>query len=366
MKFHHIVVAGSLAVLAWLLSSFANEGKAPAPAPKRADPAVFVLHDVRVFDGERTWPKASVLVRDGRVEAIAAQVVVPGGAHVIDGKGRTLLPGLIDAHTHTWGTARRDALRFGVTTELDMFTDWRQLAKAREERNSLAATDHADLWSAGTLATVAGGHGTEFGMPIPTLSSRATRAIVAIWKNGHRVDRSLDAGASMAAAPAGPVSDFDGTALNAARGMKWMPTSDRMMGGASSSALSRIAGGAQESAGAMRIRGAISPGSAWPWAGAMLNLGTVTFEPVNASRWKEVVFQARGDGREYTLMLFSGVEQQAPPSMLRFRPGRDWTTVRLPLAGFAGADLARLRAVEVMAGMPEGEFQLDVDSVEIR
>ena len=31
--------------------------------------------------------------------------------------------------------------------------------------------DRADLLSAGTLATAPGGHGTQFGMPIPTLTS---------------------------------------------------------------------------------------------------------------------------------------------------------------------------------------------------
>jgi hypothetical protein len=200
----------------------------------------------------------------------------------------------------------------------------------------------------------------------PTVNIDATRAIVEIWKNGRRVDRSTAAGKAAPTAMAGPVSDFDGAELAADRGMKWLPTSDRMMGGGSSSALSRISGGAQGSEGAMRVRGVVATGSPWPWAGAMLNLGAETFQPVNAAGWKELVFQARGDGREFTVMLFSGVEQQSPPSMLSFRPGRDWTQVRLPLAGFAGADLARLRAVGFMAGMPEGDFQLDVDSVEIR
>ncbi len=58
---------------------------------------------------------------------------VPRDALVIDGTGLTLLPGLIDAHTHTFGVSGlQQALIFGVTTELDMFTDWR-LAKQIKE-----------------------------------------------------------------------------------------------------------------------------------------------------------------------------------------------------------------------------------------
>jgi imidazolonepropionase-like amidohydrolase len=130
----------------------------------------FVVHGARVFDGRRVLDGADVMVRDGRIVAVGAGLAVPAGFTVVDGRGRTLLPGLIDAHTHSFLTARRDAIRFGVTTELDMFSDWHQIAEARKTRESTAPTPVADLWSAGTLATVPHGHGTEYGFPIPTLT----------------------------------------------------------------------------------------------------------------------------------------------------------------------------------------------------
>ena len=49
--------------------------------------------------------------------------------------------------------ARADAIRFGVTTELDMFTHPSVLGPLRREREGTAATAQSDLFSAGVLAT---------------------------------------------------------------------------------------------------------------------------------------------------------------------------------------------------------------------
>ncbi|HEY1991307.1 MAG TPA: CIA30 family protein [Gammaproteobacteria bacterium] len=143
----------------------------PTPAPTHPAANSFTIRHVRVFDGERVLPDADVVVQDGLIKTVGKDATIPAGMQVLDGNGKTLLPGLIDAHVHTYGPSRQDALRYGVTTELDMFTDWHLLADAERERRNLAQTDLADLWSAGTLATVAHGHGTEFGLPVPTLSS---------------------------------------------------------------------------------------------------------------------------------------------------------------------------------------------------
>ncbi|MGW0523193.1 amidohydrolase family protein [Crossiella sp. NPDC003009] len=123
----------------------------------------FVIRDARVFDGERVLPLASVLVADGRIRAVG-DVPAPG-VPVHDGRGRTLLPGLIDCHVHLNETARADALRFGVTTELDMFGDPSGLAEARRQRRGHARTGQADLWSAGFGVTVPDGHPRGPGFP---------------------------------------------------------------------------------------------------------------------------------------------------------------------------------------------------------
>ncbi len=112
-----------------------------------------------------------VTVTDGIITSVKKTgSAAPAGA--IDGRGKTLLPGLIDAHTHIMGQVQtlKQALIFGVTTELDMFNmvESNKDIKAQEAAGKL--NDAADLRSAGILATAPKGHGTEYGFPIPTLT----------------------------------------------------------------------------------------------------------------------------------------------------------------------------------------------------
>ncbi|HEV7499983.1 MAG TPA: amidohydrolase [Vicinamibacteria bacterium] len=48
-----------------------------------------------------TIANGTVLVRDGRIAAVGHDVAVPAGARVIDATGRYVIPGIIDAHSHT-------------------------------------------------------------------------------------------------------------------------------------------------------------------------------------------------------------------------------------------------------------------------
>ncbi|MDX6538048.1 MAG: hypothetical protein QOD37_2389, partial [Gaiellales bacterium] len=66
------------------------------------------LANARLFDGTGApVRRASLLVEDGRIAAIAAAGEdPPEGARVIDAAGRTLMPGLIDAHQHATAGSR--------------------------------------------------------------------------------------------------------------------------------------------------------------------------------------------------------------------------------------------------------------------
>ncbi|MER7734562.1 amidohydrolase family protein [Streptomyces erythrochromogenes] len=116
------------------------------------------IHNVRVFDGERTLDATTadeVVLDGGLVTEVGSGAHGPFDAE-FDGRGGTLLPGLVDAHTHVFDGSLAEALRHGVTTELDMFCPPRPLARHR--RLAAARDDVADLRSAGILATAPGGH----------------------------------------------------------------------------------------------------------------------------------------------------------------------------------------------------------------
>ena len=79
-------------------------GLSPVEGPVAAAGHLTLLRPDRVFDG--TCPEAHrgwvVLVRGERIERAgpADEIQVPPGARVLELRGMTLLPGLIDAHTH--------------------------------------------------------------------------------------------------------------------------------------------------------------------------------------------------------------------------------------------------------------------------
>ncbi|WP_158581723.1 amidohydrolase family protein [Actinomadura spongiicola] len=130
----------------------------------------FVIRDARIFDGQRWIERGSGHVVRGRIASVG-RAVVPRGTPVYDGRGKTVMPGLADAHVHTDDEGRRDALRFGVTTQLDMFSDvdgLAQLPAAKRLRRSLKRTDLADLWSVGIGVTVPGGY--PIALEIPRLT----------------------------------------------------------------------------------------------------------------------------------------------------------------------------------------------------
>jgi imidazolonepropionase-like amidohydrolase len=141
------------------------------PSAGKSQQQATLFKDIRVFDGLNVMPKTNVLVEGEKITKMGKDFSVPMGADTILGDDMTLMPGLIDGHCHVSGRALEDAIMAGVTTELDMFTTPLYAANIRKEQEAGKMLDRADLYSAGFLVTAPGGHGTEYGMPIPTLSS---------------------------------------------------------------------------------------------------------------------------------------------------------------------------------------------------
>jgi imidazolonepropionase-like amidohydrolase len=115
---------------------------------------IHVITNARIFDGEQLLDAHTVVVEGRRIAAIGETTTL---GTVTDARGATLLPGLIDAHTHTDAASLQLALQFGVTTELEMTGFW-----TPEQRREIAERDDvADVRSAMLGLTAPGGHPME-------------------------------------------------------------------------------------------------------------------------------------------------------------------------------------------------------------
>lgn len=127
------------------------------------------IRNVRVFDARAgTLPAArrDVLMRDGRIVAVGGPGLDAAGAAEVDGGGGTLLPGLIDLHTHTGASSAppwkvtiprpednyQAFLYAGVTTVLDLGGLTPDVFRARDRiRAGRELAPH--LYAAGPMLT---------------------------------------------------------------------------------------------------------------------------------------------------------------------------------------------------------------------
>jgi len=140
------------------------------PTPTANNSQTLVVENATIFNGNDFIEGIDLEISDGVITAMGSPLNSPAKQR-IDATGKTLIPGLIDAHTHSFGNALTAALRFGVTAHIDMFTPPTELKKEIEIRHTDAQSQQADLFSAGMLATADGGHGTQFAIAIETLST---------------------------------------------------------------------------------------------------------------------------------------------------------------------------------------------------
>lgn len=75
-------------------------GQTPSSGVVSPSEAITVLQPARVFDGEQVHEGWQVVVRGSRIEAAGPRLAVPPGAVVVALPGLTLMPGLIEGHSH--------------------------------------------------------------------------------------------------------------------------------------------------------------------------------------------------------------------------------------------------------------------------
>jgi imidazolonepropionase-like amidohydrolase len=154
---------------------------ASATAGQTQPPAVTLFRNVRIFDGKSSQLSApsNVLIRGNMIERISSTAIpTDQGANtvLIDGGGRTLMPGLIDAHWHAMmirsapaqaiagdvgynnivaGAEATDTLLRGFTTVRDVGGPTFGLKQAIDE----GVIAGPRIFPSGAIITITGGHG---------------------------------------------------------------------------------------------------------------------------------------------------------------------------------------------------------------
>jgi imidazolonepropionase-like amidohydrolase len=150
----------------------ARTAREPATQGGLEAAAIAIVH-ARVVDGTGQAPfEGTVVVRNGRIVEVGAQVQPPAGARVIDGQGKTLLPGFFDLHTHLLARASNPLtpdvakqlasyLYCGVTSVVEMGSDPESYEPFRQLLSSGALRGPHVSFAA--RFAVPGGHGAEAG-----------------------------------------------------------------------------------------------------------------------------------------------------------------------------------------------------------
>lgn len=149
-------------------------------------PSSVLFENVRIFDGtsKALSPASNVLVRGNLITRISREAIPvdrKSGVRIVKGGGRTLMPGLIDAHWHATmavlpesvmmtaddgylalvaGREARNTLMRGFTTVRDLSGPVFGLKRAIDT----GVVEGPRIWPAGAMITQTGGHG-DFRMP---------------------------------------------------------------------------------------------------------------------------------------------------------------------------------------------------------
>jgi len=296
-----------------------------ARTPLTGDSGTTVIKDVRIFDGLDVIPKGTVVFQEGKITAAGKDASIPAGAKVIDGSGKTLLPGLFDAHIH------------------------------------LISPD---------LLLVNGD---------PTEDVKATREILEVWKDGVRVDRAkylakvkkaIESGEKLKAAPPpeyalpGLISDFEDAEVTAKFGAGWSISTDAMMGGKSKADYKIVKGGARGSQGSLLITGDLVGNSPMKWAGALFSPGKRMMMPANLSFKKSISFWAKGDSKAYAVLIFAQ-SLGFQPAIQTFTAGPKWKEYAFSYESF-GLEGYDIMGIFIGSSMTEGTFSLQIDDVRLK
>jgi ABC-2 type transport system permease protein len=165
-------------------------------------------------------------------------------------------------------------------------------------------------------------------------------------------------------APAEPlIADFDSGSDQAAYGQGLAAHGDEHQQGKSTATQKVVDGGAHGSKGALEVTGEVRPGAQYPTAGTFLFAkGEIMKSTLDISAKKTLSFQVRGDGKDYTLMIFTAASYV--PLMQAVSTSPEWQEVKLDLTKYVGVDFRHVKGFAVVS-MAMGPFQFQLDDLRL-
>jgi len=143
-----------------------------------------------------TIEKGTIVIRDGKIAAVGADVPVPAGAKIIDGTGKYVTPGIIDAHSHSAAEAINEGtlsitsmVRIEDVLRQDGISLYRQLAGGTTTLNILH----------GSANTIGGQNAVvklRYGLPVDSLKFEGAPPGIkfALGENVRQTNRNLQPG----------------------------------------------------------------------------------------------------------------------------------------------------------------------------
>lgn len=145
-----------------------------------------VIEKVHLFDGHEDRGTVNIAINYDTIAAISVDNLEADS--IIDGSGKYIVPGLVNAHVHASTLEDLKAgYPLGILTLLNMHTgledrelQWKEMTKD--------AIGFSTLYGAGHAATVPGGHPNQFSPDMETISDSLS---IADWLQ-HRMDKKVD------------------------------------------------------------------------------------------------------------------------------------------------------------------------------
>src|SRR5687768_6795772 len=104
MRFQRICLAAAMTALA-ATGVAAQQRAAAQPAARPAAPPVLIRNATVLTASRGTLENTDILLRGGKIAAIGANLAAPAGGRTIDATGKFVIPGIIDAHSHSMADA---------------------------------------------------------------------------------------------------------------------------------------------------------------------------------------------------------------------------------------------------------------------